>query len=189
MSLYTVENLDTDTMPGTNGDLTCESCGKSFDHTGRGRKPKKCPDCRATRTATSTPRKSSKDVDAACAVLDTTYNAIALGLLMLSPRAASTWAEQLDTLQAQNRLTLAGDPALTKSILRAGEKTGKAAFLVSHVLAVAPVVMVIREDMPKRKPKTPKSKVAETPEQFAEWERDIDTNIPAPVDGALRFFE
>lgn len=33
----------------TPGDLTCEKCGASFDHTGRGRKPKTCPDCRKKR--------------------------------------------------------------------------------------------------------------------------------------------
>lgn len=200
MSLYTVDTIpdETDSTPG--GELTCENCGRQFDHTGRGRKPKNCPECRAnsrTTMRTNTTRKSTKDVEAACAVLESAYSAVALGLLMLSPRAAETWAHQVDTLQAQNKLTLAGDPMLCKSILRAGEKTGKAAFLISHVLAVAPVAMAIRQDMPKRKPKPnmpkqPKPKqprVAETPEQFAEWERDMDTNIPAPVDKALRFFE
>ena len=179
MSLYTVENLDlagpdSDKAPGE-GLLSCETCGINFDHTGRGRKPKNCPDCRTTKTTrVSSPRKSTKDVEAACAVLESAYSTVALGLFVINPRAATVWVEQCDRLQAQNRLTLAGDPNLTKSILRAGEKSGKAAFLISHVLAVAPVIGVIREDMPKRKKSTSVS--SET--AVGNDAENLDSNIP-----------
>lgn len=185
MSAYTVESLDlagpdTDKAPGE-GMLTCDTCGISFDHVGRGRKPKNCPDCRATKpTRATTPRKSTKDVEAACAVLESAYSTVALGLFVVNPRAASVWVEQCDRLQVQNRLTLAGDPNLTKSILRAGEKSGKAAFLISHILAVAPVVAVIREDMPK-KSKRPTVKNRPTPDSQnppSPETENPDSNIP-----------
>lgn len=157
MSITDLVESDIPDMAPGEGSLVCEQCGDHFEHIGRGRKPKKCPTCRESRTA-STPRASSrrttsKDVESAIAVLDGMYSTASLGLMMLNPRAAVAWAGQIDQLQAQNRVTLAGDAALTKSINRLGERTGKAAFFLSHVFAIAPVVMVIREDMPKRKAK------------------------------------
>lgn len=106
-----------DSVPGENT-LECEACGTHFEHTGRGRKPKKCPDCRASNAGTTTKpssrRTTSKDVESAIAVLDGMYSTVSLGLVVLNPRAAVAWAGQLDTLQAQNRVTLAGDANLTK---------------------------------------------------------------------------
>ena len=165
MSILDVQDAPIpDSVPGENT-LECEACGTHFEHTGRGRKPKKCPDCRANNAGTTTKpssrRTTSKDVESAIAVLDGMYSTVSLGLVVLNPRAAVAWAGQLDTLQAQNRVTLAGDANLTKSINRLGERTGKAAFFLAHVFAIAPVVAVIREDMPK-KPKR-KPPLAETP--------------------------
>lgn len=39
-------------------DLTCEQCGSSFEHTGRGRRPKRCPACR-----TSSPRATREQAE------------------------------------------------------------------------------------------------------------------------------
>ena len=176
MSGYSVMDAEIPTddpiAPG-DGMLTCESCGISYEHTGRGRKPKKCPDCRAT-GATATPRgtsrrATSKDVETAIAVLDSSYSAVALGLMILSPRAASTWAGQIDQLQATNRTVLAGDPNLTKAICRGGERSGKVMFTLAHILAAAPVVGVLREDFTesrKRRVKNPPT--PRTPESTQE---------------------
>lgn len=166
MSLYDISDVaipDEDSAPGE-GLLTCESCGNSFEHSGRGRKPKKCADCRAAGARASgagTTRRNatSKDVKAALAVLEGAYSTVALGLMVLSPNAASVWAAQVPSLQAQNEVILSGDPALTKSILRTGEKTGKAAFVIAHVIAFAPVAMTVRADMPKRPKRAKKDTV------------------------------
>ena len=166
-----------DTEPGEHG-LQCENCGRTFEHTGRGRKPKQCPECRAekrtTRSATGSRRSTSKDVETALAVLDSTYSTVAVGLLMVSPKAAGVWAEQLDQLQTTNRLTLAGDPNLTKTICRAGERSGKAMFFLAHVMALAPVVMTVRAEMPARKKRENK---APAQPQVPEWEPSVDTTI------------
>lgn len=161
-----------DTEPGEHG-LQCENCGRTFEHTGRGRKPKQCPECRAEKrttrsSATGSRRTSSKDVETALAVLDSTYSTVAVGLLMVSPKAAAVWAEQLEQLQATNRLTLAGDPNLTKTICRAGERSGKAMFFLAHVMALAPVVMTVRAEMPARKKRENK---APAQPQVPEWEQ------------------
>lgn len=41
------------------GSLTCAECGTAFVHTGRGRKPKKCPDCRAVAGSSRTPKEDA----------------------------------------------------------------------------------------------------------------------------------
>lgn len=175
-----IEIVEGDVPPG-DGALTCQNCGILFDHTGRGRKPKQCPECRATKstaTATRSRRTTSKDVESAIAVLDGAYNTLALGLMMLSPRAATVWAQGIDTLQAANRVTLAGDPGLCKSILRAGEKSGKAAFAIAHVVALAPVVMAVRDDLKTmRKNRAVPDVPAEPAHENYAVEDDATTNV------------
>ena len=165
-----------DTAPGE-GMLTCEKCGNSFEHSGKGRKPKRCPDCRSVReTPVASRRTTSKDVESAIAVLDGMYNLVSLGLFMLNPKAAGVWNAQVDELQKQNRVTLAGDPNLTKSILRVGEKSGRTAFVLAHAFAVAPVVGVIVADLP---PKQKKAKpTAANGHDFSEPENDLTAEIP-----------
>lgn len=154
VDIPTGEDTPNDFAPGE-GMLTCEQCGNHFEHSGRGRKPKRCLDCRskATGTATRTPSRKStpKDVETALAVLDGMYSTLSIGLFIVSPNAASVWAGQTDQLQTTNRVTLAGDPALTKSICRLGERTGKAAFILAHVVAAVPVVIQLREDSNERR--------------------------------------
>ena len=179
-----IEIVEGDVPPG-DGALTCQNCGILFDHTGRGRKPKQCPECRATKStarATRSRRTTSKDVESAIAVLDGAYNTLALGLMMLSPRAATVWAQGIDTLQAANRVTLAGDPGLCKSILRAGEKSGKAAFAVAHAVALAPVVMAVRDDLKTmRKNRAVPDVPAEPAHENYVVEDDATTNVHADL--------
>ena len=95
---------------------------------------------------------------------------------MLNPKAAGIWNAQVDELQKQNRVTLAGDPNLTKSILRVGEKSGRTAFVLAHAFAVAPVVGVIVADLP---PKQKKAKpTAANGHDFSEPENDLTAEIP-----------
>lgn len=50
------EELPDDMAPadGAGVELTCEGCGHTFEHAGRGRRPKRCPSCRTTRAPRST---------------------------------------------------------------------------------------------------------------------------------------
>ena len=101
---------------------------------------------------------------------------------MLSPRAATVWAQGIDTLQAANRVTLAGDPGLCKSILRAGEKSGKAAFAIAHVVALAPVVMSVRDDLKTmRKNRAVPDVPAEPAHENYAVEDDATTNVHADL--------
>lgn len=148
---------------------TCEVCGVALEYSGKGRKPKRCDDHKRQRAATGS--RTTSDVKSALAVLDQMYGAVSLGLLMVSPPSASVWASQLEQLQATNALVLAGDKALTKSICRLGERTGKAMFVGAHVMALVPVVGALNADFksrPRKAPKTPKTAPAQSapePEQ------------------------
>lgn len=42
-------------IPAVVDGITCAGCGVIFDHSGRGRPPKKCPDCRPVRGSRATP--------------------------------------------------------------------------------------------------------------------------------------
>ena len=183
--------VEVDSVPGDDPNtLYCEACGNGFIHTGRGRKPKKCPDCKTAPTSkTSGTRRTSKDVDTALAVLDSTYSAATLGLMVLSPRAASTWAESAEQLQASNRAILAGDPNLTKSICRAGEKSGKTMFFITHLVAIAPVVGVLRQDFMEARKNAPKKSSTQR-RQEAEHERIVEARNEGTGDIPNRgFFE
>ena len=192
-----VEITQTD-MPPNHGDLTCAECGNAFDHVGRGRKPKNCPECREklkAGTGTRRPasrRTTSKDVESALAVLDGVYSTMGLGLFVLSPNAAAQWNGSTDTLQAQNRVILAGDPNLCKSILRAGEKSGKAAFIIAHALALVPVVGILKDDWKAsraNKPAKPKKQPQNTtPEPPKEPPYQVMQEPPNNTPG-MSFFE
>lgn len=160
-----VEVTEQDTPPN-NDALVCENCGEMFEHSGRGRKPKNCPNCRAkTATTPRSTRRNSKDVETAIATLENYYGMISAALLLTSPMAAVAWGEQLDRLSAANRAILAGDPNLTKSICRVGEKSGKIAFVVAHVAAVIPPAMIIKEQLGSRPKKTKPAKVQRREEE------------------------
>ena len=52
----------TDTRgPEVEGGLVCEKCLSAFDHSGRGRKPKRCPDCRGASTARRSASTTAED--------------------------------------------------------------------------------------------------------------------------------
>ena len=154
-----------ETAPGE-GQLTCEECGISFEHSGRGRKPKRCLDCRNARPTTgnksTVTRRAGKDVNAALAVMDSAYAMMTVGLMMFSPKAASEWADKLESLRAQNRLAFEADASLCKSICRAGEKSGKAMFYGSHALAIVPVIGSLATDLKSRRKLKAKSQKPKT---------------------------
>lgn len=175
-------------IPPAAGMLQCEQCGIHFEHSGRGRKPKKCPDCRATRTPSSgsSTRRSTADVKAALATLDSMYSAIAFGLLTVSPASASVWAAQIEQLQRTNELALSGDKNLCRAINRMGERTGKAMFFGAHIMAIAPVVVTLRSDLASRKPKAKpaNTKPADQPKPPVFEQPPVNNSTPN-----MKFFE
>lgn len=171
-------------QPGE-GMLICEECGNHFDHSGRGRKPKRCPNCRSTKTSGTASRstRGNADVKSALAVLDGIYGAVAIGLLAVSPKAASVWAENLEQLQATNSVALAGDKKLCQSINRVGERTGKAMFAGAHIMALAPVLVTLRADLAERsKAKRPAKPPTDSPREA--------TSVTSPIPPRQKgFFE
>lgn len=114
-----------------------------------------------------------------------------LGLFVLSPNAAVQWSGSTEQLQAQNRIILAGDPSLCKSILRAGEKSGKAAFVIAHALALLPVVGILRDDYQASRKNRP-AKVKKTksaPAPVTEPPYDVVTEPNGNTSPGMSFFE
>lgn len=144
-----------DTLPGIESDdLTCQVCGKALSYSGRGRKPKFCEDHRKTSGTSGSNRsgggRSDKDVDAACAALAGLYE-LGLGpLALIDMNAARAWSQQIDGLNSRNRTILAGDPALARRIVASASKGGGFALALSHVVAVAPVALVMYGDFRAR---------------------------------------
>jgi len=146
-------------------DPTCRVCGIALTYGGRGRKPVLCAEhkgagARSTGGMRTADRGNSADVDSAIAILDGMYTGLAMGLMMVSPNAASVWAGNVDKLQATNRVTLAADKTLTKRILKFGQRSATATFVGAHVVAIAPVVMVVQQDIAARTAATKAAKTA-----------------------------
>lgn len=127
----------------TDSGLYCETCGKPLTYAGRGRKPRYCDEHRkGARTSTSTraPR-SSGSVDQAVGTLDNIYATLTAGFMMFGlTDAASSLAGSREYLAAQNRMFLDKDPALVKSINKAGAAGGRVGFFAVQIMTLGPVI-------------------------------------------------
>ena len=128
-------------------DLACELCGTPIVYAGRGRKPRFCVD---HKPAASTPRaggpRASSDVNAAMSTLSACYDAVAMGLMLVSPTAAQVWASQVESLQEKNRVILTADRDLCKMINRGAASGGRYAFVAAHAAALTPpLIIAVRE--------------------------------------------
>lgn len=159
-----------DYAPESN-DPTCVECGAPLTYSGRGRKPRYCDAHRKRSSGTSnrasSPR-ASGNVDTALVILGGMYDGLSAALMMLSPRAATEWSSRVDTLQMQNRVILTANPDLCKRINNVSKSGATGAFIAAHVMAVAPVVAVVRQDMGARK----------VAKQFAESGTEQGPDIP-----------
>lgn len=133
-------------------DLTCEVCGKALSYSGKGRKPKFCDEHKTTRATSGATRGNPKpvDVDRACESLNAVYTGLAFALMPLSQNAAQVWANQLEALDNRNHTFLATNKKLVDRINSGAEKGGTVAFIVSHGVALAPVLIALRIDMANR---------------------------------------
>lgn len=142
-----------DEGPVVSDDLTCAICDTPLQYSGRGRKPKFCSKCKPSRSSSGTSRasRSSGDVTQALSVMESMYRGLTMVLMPLSPQAAIRWQAAIADLQLSNKLILEGDKELTRSICRMGQRGGKTAFAISHVVALAPIAMTVREDITTRR--------------------------------------
>ena len=124
-------------------DLSCESCGTPLVYQGRGRKPRFCAEHKPSAPKrASVPRGSSSDVASAMHTLGGLYDALAMGLMLVSPDAATVWASQVENLQVKNAIILAADKDLCKMINRGAAKGGRYAFFAAHAMAITPPLMI-----------------------------------------------
>jgi hypothetical protein len=111
------------------------------------------PKKRGRPAGTNQASKSSTEVDQALATLETGYQFMVLGLTMVgAPTAASDLAEKIEFLQEQNKGFLTADRKLAQRIANVGSASGRAGFLVTNLIALAPVVMTAAKEIQTRRP-------------------------------------
>jgi hypothetical protein len=111
------------------------------------------PKKRGRPAGTSTASKSSTEVDQALATLETAYQFVVLGLTMVgAPNAGSDLAEKIEFLQEQNKGFLTADRKLAQRIANVGSASGRAGFMITNLIALAPVVMTAAKEIQSRKP-------------------------------------
>ena len=137
--------------------LTCETCGVPIEYAGRGRKPRFCAEHRkggaaSTASGTGAGRGSATAAATRAAeTLDDAYNGLSMLLLMFGlTDAASDLSASLPALKERNRRFLAADPKLAKAIAKFGEGGGRAAFIASNVMVLAPVGMTVGREIAAR---------------------------------------
>ena len=111
------------------------------------------PKKRGRPAGTGNATKSSSEVDQALATLETAYQFIVLGLTMVgAPQAGADLAEKIDFLQEQNKGFLTADRKLAQRIAGIGSASGRAGFVVTNAIAIAPVIMLASKEIQTRRP-------------------------------------
>jgi hypothetical protein len=106
----------------------------------------------------STPPKASADVEQALAVLENAYSFLVMGLTLVGATdAAGSLAEKIEYVQTQNRGFLIADKKLAAAIGKVGATSGRAGFVVTNFMVLAPVVL---EAMPVIRNKFGRANVA-----------------------------
>ena len=90
----------------------------------------------------STTAKASADVEQALAVLQNGYDFLVMGLMLAGASdAASSLAEKIEYVQTQNRGFLIADKKLAAAIGKVGQTSGRAGFIVTNFMVLAPVAL------------------------------------------------
>jgi len=144
--------LPRDEAPPSAFEYACQVCGKELHYGGRGRKPKFCDEHKKGGSGTGVARKGG-NVQLATQAADALVqlNSLCVMGLMLAqlPQTAGALAGTEDGFREQAIAALVTDPALCKSILKAGTTSGKVSLLIAYAMlggAVVPVgVMEFKE--------------------------------------------
>lgn len=134
----------------------CIECGTPLAPAhGPGRKPTKCPDCRAKKSAaygkTTTPRGTTKIVNEALGTMDGIYSMVEVALMVVSPRAAESWNERRGEAQTRNRSAFESSKNLAASVARWGANSGTATFVLAQVYLAAPAIVTVSADVRQRR--------------------------------------
>lgn len=127
----------------------CDVCGREAGpYSGRGRKPRKCPEHKrnsnssAPKTRGNNAVLAGQAVDALCQL-----NAFAgIGLMMTGYHAtAGALAEREEAFREQAYAALVTDPTLCRMILRAGTTSGKVSLIIAYAMlgaGIAPTAIL-----------------------------------------------
>ncbi len=175
---------DTDTKPADKPDSDdaptperlCRECGTPLpEHTGRGRKPVLCSNCKKVPSAPRT-RKGTADTESALATMESMYQLTAGIMMLFSPSASSVMRSRISTAQAMNRNAFESDKDLARKIARMGEVSAMGTFVMSQAMIVAPTVGELRADMAERRAER---RAAAAKENRADPATEPDGGIPA----------
>ena len=98
-----------------------------------------------------------------------------------APNAASDLAEKIAFVQEQNRGYLTADRKLAQRIAGIGSASGRAGFVVTNFMALAPVVVLASREIQARKP-APKVQAAPVDNETVTADSN-ETVTTAPVSG------
>jgi hypothetical protein len=152
IGLEAIDNVDEITVPGSGGDLTCETCGLALNYSGRGRKPRFCSDHKPGRKeSSSAPARRKRGKKRGAPGLETA-GALAWGGIGYSLQLASTTPHaeaagrvmQIQAPDAGRRIARILDPYVTKwrwlqAISGGGGQMGDVAALVLPPLLIGAV--------------------------------------------------
>lgn len=143
-------------------DYACGICSRELTYGGKGRKPTKCtpnnggdPECyginNARSSTGSSPRSSSKKVEAALAVMAGAYEQMIQILLFMSPAGAAALEERIPSQQMRNKMSFEASPALCDRVAGWGGKGGMWTFLLSNVAMMSVVGRIAYADVAAQK--------------------------------------
>jgi hypothetical protein len=135
-----------DEAPPSSFEYACEVCGKELLYGGRGRKPKFCDEHKKGGAGKSVSRRGGGNLQLATQAADALVqlnSLCAMGLMLAHlPQTASTLAGTEEGFREQAISALLTDPALCKSILKAGTTSGKVSLLIAYAMLAGAVVPV-----------------------------------------------
>ena len=140
--------LPRDEAPPSAFEYACQTCGKELHYGGRGRKPKFCDEHKKGGSSNTVSRKGG-NVQLATQAADALVqlnSLCAMGLMLAHlPETAGALASTEEGFRQQAINSLITDPALCKTILKAGTTSGKVSLLIAYAMlasAVVPVAVV-----------------------------------------------
>lgn len=170
MTAYSLEDVPVRPVPHLNGlppltpddtpdisgvpEYACSECGKELFYSGRGRKPTKCDDHKRTSSARSSGSSSNNDKTAAAAleILVQGNNIVAMAAMMGQFfRTASAISDREDAFRVQAMEALKADPALARTIVKAGATSGKAMLLFAYGMLAVSIAPVTLQEIKERR--------------------------------------
>jgi hypothetical protein len=100
-----------------------------------------------------------------------------------APMAASDLAEKITFVQEQNRGYLTADRKLAQRIAGIGSASGRAGFVVTNFMALAPVVVLASREIQSRKPATKVTVQTPVDTSEAPAAENVENVTTAPVSG------